>query len=94
MEYRVVTVTNDVSEYPQYTDDSLEFPDLVDHIEDELETFVISSDGDYCNARDFFNMTDVKKFTVADRTLKEAKPEPPENHDVFEDRHLENGYEY
>ncbi len=50
---RVVTITNNLEAYPEFTKDTLEFTFLVGHIEDEVETFIVGED-DYWRQQDFF----------------------------------------
>ena len=63
MKYKVITVTNNPSEYPEFEDASKKYPELVDVIEDEVDTFVITEDDDrFWYASEFFMMTEVKDF--------------------------------
>ncbi len=62
---RVVTVTNNLIEYPQYKEESYEFPHLVHEIGDEVETFIIGDD-DYWRTRDFFLLGGIKHFVITE----------------------------
>lgn len=65
IQFRVVTITNDLEEYPQYRADTEEFLELVQWIEDEIEVLVIDPrDGGFWPAREFFEMVRVKHFIV------------------------------
>ena len=65
IKFRVVTVTNDLEAYPQYREDTDEFPYLADRlVEDEIETFVVDEDGGYWEAKDFFSGTNITYFIV------------------------------
>lgn len=65
IEFRVITITNDLQEHPQYRDDTEEFPNLVQYIEDEVETFVVDMrDGGFWGASDFFFGTNITHFIV------------------------------
>ncbi|KPK54172.1 MAG: hypothetical protein AMS22_06325 [Thiotrichales bacterium SG8_50] len=67
MKYRVVKITNNVDRYPECADDTAKYPDLVQHVEDEMELFIISADtGRFWPAGDFFYMTDVDFFTTGE----------------------------
>jgi len=61
--FRLVTVTNSAA-YPQHREDSEEFPHLVDHVEDEIEHFIVDEDGGWWEARDFFYCTNITHFIV------------------------------
>ena len=63
-EFRVICITTDVEEYPEYAADTEEFPHLLDRVEDDFVTLVLDSEGNDCPASEFFNMVDVKKFTA------------------------------
>jgi len=63
IEFRVVTVTNDLERNPECLDDTDEFPQCVRCVEDEVETFIVGN-GDFWPAREFFNMVSVRRFTV------------------------------
>lgn len=41
--FRLLTITRHIKKYPEYASESLEFPYLIKHVEDEVERFV------YCN---------------------------------------------
>ena len=65
MKYRVVTVTNNLRDYSEYEDDTLEFPELVKRIGDEFGTFVVEVDGDnWWEAREFFDCVEITEFEV------------------------------
>lgn len=54
MRYRVVTVTNNLADYPQDEADTKEFPKLVEQVEDEEETFIVDEEGNFWLASEFF----------------------------------------
>ena len=69
--FRVIVVTNNPEEYPQYAEASKEFPDLVEEIEDECETFVVLIESSrfergHWPARDFFMMVHIGSFESDD----------------------------
>jgi hypothetical protein len=68
MKYKVITVTNNVNEYPQYRKSTLEHPELVDLICDECATFVVDETNQYWPADEFFAMADnnVVEFETKD----------------------------
>ena len=63
IEFRVVTVTNDLERNAECYNDTEEFPQCVPYVEDEVETFVVGND-DFWPAREFFDMVDVTRFMV------------------------------
>lgn len=63
MEYLVVTVTNNLEEYPEYKEDTEKFPELIEEIEDEIETFILCENRVY-KAEEFFYQVDIKSFTT------------------------------
>ncbi len=65
IKFRVVTVTNNLEEYPQYRDDTEEFPEIVSYVEDEANTFIVDTrDGDFWPAREFFDMVTISHFFI------------------------------
>jgi hypothetical protein len=62
MKYEVVTITNNISKYPQYKDDTEKRPLLVKLVEDEVEKFVIDENGETYFSADFFREVYVGKF--------------------------------
>lgn len=61
--FRVVIITNNLKEYPQYQDDTKEFPDMVPYVEDEVAVFVSNAD-DFWPASEFFDMVSITDFFV------------------------------
>ena len=68
MKYKVITVTNNLNEYPHYREATLAHPELVDRVGDECETFVVDETGQYWPADEFFAMADnnVVEFETKD----------------------------
>jgi len=63
--FRVVTVTNNLEQYPQHVYDNDEFPHLIDYVEDEVETFVVDeNDGGFWKSSEFFQCTNVTHFLI------------------------------
>ena len=62
MDYRVVSITKDVSRYPESAKDTEEFPELVEEVEDEQALFVIGENGKIYKADEFFYSVEVKRF--------------------------------
>jgi hypothetical protein len=63
--FRVVSITNNTEDYPESKDDTLEFPGLIEDVEDEQELFVIDLEADEIyKASDFFYSFNVRFFTV------------------------------
>ncbi len=67
MKYKVIKITNDLSEYPEYREDTERYPCLIEQIEDEVELFVISETGDTYIAQDFFREECIKEFKTNER---------------------------
>ena len=65
IQLQVVTVTNNLEEYPHLTYDTRRFPHLVAYIGDEVETFIVGEDG-FWRHQDFFLLGDIKRFTVTE----------------------------
>ena len=65
MNYRVVSITNNVGEYPESAKDTENFPHLVQHLEDEHELFVVrlGTDDFWC-ADDFLQMVGIRDFST------------------------------
>lgn len=65
IEFRVITITNDLDKFPQFQDDTDEFPELVETMEHYVETLVVDPrDGCHWRASEFFNNTDVTRIIV------------------------------
>jgi len=63
--YKLIHITNNIEEYPEDENDTLEYPNLIDEVEDEEEHFIIDLEtGEYFPARDFFLMVDLEYFYV------------------------------
>ncbi len=65
MEYtfRVLVVTNDLEAYPRYKRDTIDFPELLEYVEDEIETFVFCNETeDFWKAGEFFDMVSIDTF--------------------------------
>lgn len=64
-ELKVVRVTNNPDEYPEFAEASVEFPELVEYIDDESATFIVDPEtGDFWPADEFFHMVAVTAFLV------------------------------
>jgi hypothetical protein len=65
-EFRVVTVTNNLTDYPEYREDTEQFRYLVTYVEDDFETFVVDTreKGGFWTANEFFACVDIKCFIV------------------------------
>lgn len=62
---RVVTVTTNLEGYPQFREDTYEFPHLADRlVEDDFETFIVDEDGGFWEAKDFFSGTNITHFII------------------------------
>jgi len=62
---RVVEVTNDLDNCPEFADASAEYPQLVERVEDESAVFVVDTEtGDFWPAAEFFHMVAVTAFLV------------------------------
>jgi len=66
--YRVVSITNNIPDYPESEADTNEFPHIVKYVDDEQDSFVIDAEtGQFWPADEFFSMVDVKEFHVKER---------------------------
>lgn len=70
VEFRLVTVTNNLERYPGHDEDTYNNPGLVSDIPkggippQEVADFVVDERGDSWLAREFFKQTDVRRFFV------------------------------
>lgn len=65
--YRVVTVTNDLENNPEYAEDTIAYPDLIKYVEGDLAIFVIDLTNDNVYSHDqFFMMVAVKEFEITE----------------------------
>jgi hypothetical protein len=64
IKFRLVTVTTRLDYYPYHREDTEEFPHLVGHVDDQIETFVVDEDGGYWESREFFDSTNITHFIV------------------------------
>jgi len=62
MKYRVLRISNNLKDYPKCESDTKEFPQLVEYVEDEQETFIIDENNTFWKSDDFFHMIDLKEF--------------------------------
>ncbi len=91
IQFRVVTITNNVDRYPQYREDTEEFPDLVVFVEDEFESLVVDPrDGNFWKVNEFFDCVDIRHFIV---DSSEA-PAVPEGLEKLEELICTHGEEY
>lgn len=61
--YRVVTVTNDLENNPEYAEDTIAYPDLIKYVEGDLAIFVIDLTNDKIYSHDeFFIVVGIKEF--------------------------------
>ena len=65
IEFRVVTITNDLDKFPQYQEDTEEFPEFVEILKHHVETYVVDPrDGCGWEASEFFDRTGVTRVVV------------------------------
>lgn len=66
VEFRLMTVTNNLDRYPEHDEDTYNNPGLVSDIPDcnEVADFVVDERGDSWLAHEFFRQTDVRRFFV------------------------------
>jgi len=63
MKYKVIQITNDPGNYPQCVEDSSDYPDLIKHLDDEMDIFILEVETGYVYpASEFFFMTSIKEF--------------------------------
>jgi hypothetical protein len=65
----VVTVTNNPEEYPEHAEASKKYPDLVEYVEDEIETFIYDPEDDGFWKSNFFMCVDLDCFYVDEGSL-------------------------
>lgn len=65
--FRVLRITNNIEDYPDCEKDTLEFPDLVEHVSDEMDIFIFNLEtGNFWKAGDFFYEVSLSGFYVRD----------------------------
>lgn len=64
MKYRVVRITNNIGEYPECAADTERFPNLIHHVRDEMDIFVVDKNGQFWNSDEFFLMEDINEFVT------------------------------
>jgi len=71
MNFRVLKISTNVDEYPYCKEDSEEFPDLMEYVEDEMETFIYCLEDDcWWIAHEFFSMVRIKSFSSDNVNIK------------------------
>lgn len=64
MDYKVVKISNNIAEYPECKEDSEQYPHLIKHVADEMDTFIVDENGEYWPEDEFFSMVTVTNFKV------------------------------
>jgi len=57
MKYKVLHIKKDKT-----NEDTKNYPELINHLEDDEEIFILDENDNICCATDFFYMTDIKEF--------------------------------
>lgn len=65
MMYTVRKITNKIEEYPEAKEDSERFPEIVERLDDEFDLAVMDENGEWCWAKEFFAMVEVREFYVS-----------------------------
>lgn len=67
MKFRVLNITNNIKEYKYCKKDTLEFPELVEEVEDEEACFIYCEDtGEHWLSEEFFYSVTIKTFESND----------------------------
>ena len=62
--FRVLRISNNLEEYPDCTEDTLEFPDMVEYLDDEMDIFVYCNEtGEFWHSDEFFSMVGMTTFS-------------------------------
>ena len=63
-DYKVVSISNNIPDYPECKEDTENYPHLLKYVEDEMDRFVISSDNPdkFWPASEFFYMVEMSEF--------------------------------
>ena len=65
IEFRVITITSDLDNFPQYQEDTEEFPELIETMTHYVETLVVDPRDCGCwKASEFFDATDITRVVV------------------------------
>ena len=62
IKYKLVTITNNLPDYPEHKEDTESCQYLVEEVEDEVDSFIIREDGEWWPANEFFQCEDIKEF--------------------------------
>ena len=62
MKYRVLNISNNIISNPECCEDSKEFPEIVEFVEDECELFIGDENRSFWLASEFFMMTNISEF--------------------------------
>ena len=74
--FKVLRISNNLDDYPEAAEDSANYPELVDWVEDEYQMFIYNfATADAFPADEFFSMArDVDEFTTGD-TMQRVEDE-------------------
>jgi glycine cleavage system protein P-like pyridoxal-binding family len=71
MKFRVLDIAKNLEDFPQYAKDTLEFPELVEEVEDETEIFIYCENNEsFYRASEFFLAIDMKTFESNDAVIE------------------------
>lgn len=65
MKYKVLKITNNIEAYPEAKEDTLQYPNLINKVEDEFDLFIMNENGECYQADEFFNMIPIKEFEAS-----------------------------
>lgn len=61
--FRVLRITNNIEGYPDCERDTLEFPQLVKYVQDEMDIFILNLETlMWFHAKEFFYMAELESF--------------------------------
>lgn len=62
--YKVVKIANNLKDYPDCKEDTNAYPELVKHVQDEMDLFIVDEDsGEWFPSNEFFYMVKLTTFT-------------------------------
>lgn len=69
MKYKVITVTNNLENYPKYAENNKNYPQLIKYIKDECTTFIVSTTDpdDFYPANEFFMMKKILEIETVEK---------------------------
>lgn len=62
MKYKLVRITNNLTDYPSCKADTKAYPHLIKEVDDEMDLFVVAEDGNWYPAAEFIYLSGIECF--------------------------------